>query len=392
MFKKSPVLMAILILAAFALFFSAPAQAQDRDIYIIGVVEPLNKTENPGHIEFPYYGEVMQEVLSSPANNYIVKILDSQELEAAGYRFSSVKNDVDLQSDQIQKLCLDNRLDALLTGRIKNVERNLEPRFMAEAGRFMDLEMEGLLYDRTGKLLWNKTVSGSYEFTRKEGKFRPPFHAQVVGYYSEKTRELARSLIDRIGTKPSDREAPAIDFESIRSGDKIRTTCLILKGKVSDNSKVDKIIVNGQEFPLLAPQKDVDMFYPVKLPNGVKGQRVLITIEARDIYGFKFVKELNLTWDTPVKGIITSVNPDTISMGFSGEDFKKVVNGTGFFIYSIDEFVDPLSSHRFRMFTADLVGPVVVVKTFPSKGVVQAKFFKGHEKLIEMVKKNDIAR
>jgi hypothetical protein len=134
------------------------------------------------------------------------------------------------------------------------------------------------------------------------------------------------------------------------------------------------------------------MFYPVKLPNGVKGQRVLITIEARDIYGFKFVKELNLTWDTPVKGIITSVNPDTISMGFSGEDFKKVVNGTGFFIYSIDEFVDPLSSHRFRMFTADLVGPVVVVKTFPSKGVVQAKFFKGHEKLIEMVKKNDIAR
>ncbi len=370
---------------------SATVQA-DSDIYIIGVVEPLNKTELPGHIDFPYYGEVMQEVLSSPANNYIVKILTTKDLADAGYHFSSIKNDVDMQPDQIRTLCQQHRLDAILTGKILDVQRNLEPRFMAEAGRFMDFEIEGLLYNREGQLVWNKTVRGTHEFTREKGKFHPPFYTQAVNFYVEKTRELSRSLIDRIGTKPLDREAPSIDFDNIRSGDKVKTTCIILKGRVSDNSKVDAITVNGQEFPLRQPQREVEMFYPVKIPHGVSGQNVLITIEARDIYGFKYVKELNLKWEAPVRGIVTSVNPDTLSVGFSYSDFQRVPIGQGFWLYSIDEFVDPMSSSRFRMFTAEEIGPVVVVKKFPNKRVVHVQFFKNQEKLIERAKKNDIAK
>ena len=391
--KRGPILLTALILLVLVVSGASPAQAQaGRDIYIIGVVEPLNKTELPGHINFPYYGEVMQEILSSPANNYIVRILTEKDLSDAGYHFSSIRNDADLQPDQIRNLCKNHRLDAILTGKIKDLQRNLEPRFLAEAGRFMDFEIEGLLYDRDGRIIWNKNVRGTHEFTREKGKFNPPFYTQVVNFYVEKTRELSRSLIGRIGTKPLDREAPTIDFENIRSGDKIKTTCIILKGKVSDNSKVDSVTVNGQEFPLHHPKREVEMFYPVKIPHGANGQRVLITIEAKDIYGYKYVKELDLSWAPPVKGIVTSVNPDTLSIGLSWNDFKRVPIGQGFWIYSIDEFVDPLSNRRFRMFTAEEVGPVVVVKRFSKKGVVHVKFFKNQEKLIDRVKKNDIAK
>lgn len=382
----------IMVLTLFLLCVGAVSAQSDREIYIIGVVEPLNKTELPGHIDFPYYGEVMQEVLSSPANNYIVKILSEKDLADAGYYFSSIKNDSDLQPDQIRKICENNRLDAVLTGRIIDIQRNLEPRFMAEAGRFMDLEMEGLLYDRDGKLVWSKNVRGTHEFTRDKGKFKPAFYTQVVEFNAEKTRELARNLIGRIGVKSVDREPPAIEFENIRSGDKIKTTCIILKGKVSDGSKVDSITVNGQQFPLMHPQKEVEMFYPVKIPHGAPGQRVILTVEARDIYGFKYAKEYNLRWETPVRGVVTSVNPDTLSIGFSTGDFKRVTNGQGLWIYSIDEFVDPLSSSRFRMFTAEEVGPAVIIKKFPNKNVVQVKFLKTQEKLIDRVKKNDIAK
>lgn len=391
--NKGPIIAAILMIGIIALFNAAPANAQaSRDIYVIGVVEPLNKTQLPGHIDFPYYGEVMEEILSSPANNYIVKRLDHRHLEKAGYHFSSIKPDTDLQGEQIRKLCKQNRLDAILTGKILLVQRNLEPRFMAEAGRHMDLELEGQMFGRDGRLIWSKKIRETHEFTREKGKFKPPFYTQRVNFIVKLSRKLAKSLIDRIGTKPLDREAPTIEFENIRSGDKIRTTCVILKGKVTDNSKVDSISVNGQDFPLKRPEREVEMFYPVKIPHGAKGQRVYVTIEAKDIYGFKYVKELDLTWSTPVKGVVTSVNPDTLSIGLSWSDFKRTPRGQGFWIYSIDEFVDPLSSRRFRMFTAEEVGPVVVVKKFDRKAVVHVKFLKGQEKLLNRVKKKDIAK
>jgi len=391
--KKLLSLLAIVVLTLVAMSAVPPSYARVEDeIYIIGVVEPLNKTQLPGHVDFPFYGEIMQEVLSSPANNYIIKILDKQDLAEAGYYFSSIKNDSDLQTAQIRKLCENNRLDAILTGKITDLDRKIVPRLFDDMGREMVFAMEGLLYDRDGRKLWSDSVSVKYEFTRDEGEFKPPVYTQMVNLFVKNTRELAASLIDRIGTKPIDREPPTIEFENIRSGDKIKTTCIILKGKVADNSKVDLITVNGQKFPLKMPQKEVEMFYPVKIPHGVKGQRVLITIEAQDIYGFKYAKELNLTWATPIKGIVTSVNPDTLSVGFSWSDFKRTPIGTGFWLYSVDEFRDPLSSHRMRMFTVEEIGPVVVVKRFPQKGVVHVKFFKNQDGLKERAKKDDIVK
>lgn len=393
--KKSPaILIAMFLAAAFIIgAAAAPAQAQERDdIYIIGIVEPLNKTELPGHIEFPYFGEVMENILTSPSNNYVVKQIDLEDLEKVGYRFSSIKPDVDIQPSQIEKLCDNNRLDAVLTGKIELIERNLEPRFLAEAGRIMEFKIEGILYDRYGRKLWSKSLQDHHEFTRDKGKFKPPFQTQVVNFYVEMIQRLSKNLIDRIGTRPVDREPPTIQFENIHSGDKIKTTCIILKGKVSDNSKVDSIVVNGQVFPLRRPMKDVEMFYPVQVPHGRPGSRLKVVIEARDIYGFSYAKELSLKWDTPVKGIVTSINPDTISVGFTASDFKQVPVGMGFWIYSVDEFRDPLSSQRFRMFTVEKIGPVVVVKRFPNKNVVQVKFLKGHEQLMDTVKKDDIVK
>ncbi|MCE1248492.1 MAG: hypothetical protein LWY06_17785 [Firmicutes bacterium] len=386
----SLIALAVLLLAMIA---ANPAMAQNRDdIYIIGVMEPMNKTELPGHIDFPYYVEVMDNILSAPPNNYVIKRIGADELEKAGYRFSSIKADVDIQPNQVQALCDQNRLDAVLTGKVEQLEGNLEPRFLAEAGRFLDFKIEGILYDRSGRKIWNKSVDAHYEFARKEGKFRPPFQTQVVDLYVSKTKELATGLIDRIGTKVTDREPPTIQFENIRSGDKIKTSCIILKGLVSDNSKVDSITVNGQDFPLRKPEKNVEMFYPVQVPHGKPGQRVTVTIEAKDIYGYSYAKELDLKWDTSVKGVVTSLNPGSVSIGLSDADFKRTSVGMGFWIYSVDEFRDPLSSSRMRMFTVDKVGPVVIIKRFPDKNVVQAKFLKGQEALIDQVKKDDIAK
>jgi len=384
----------VLLLSVLIFCFTASsAIAQERgDIYIIGVVEPMNKTELPGHINFPYYGEVMEDILTSPANNYVIRRISPAQLAEVGYRFSSIKPDVDIQPSQIEKLCDKFRLDAVLTGKIEQIERNLEPRFLAEAGRFMEFRIEGLLFDRYGRKVWSKTIADKHEFTREKGKFKPPFQTQVVNFFVAKIRQLSRSLIDRIGTRPVDREPPTIEFENIQSGDKVKTTCIILKGKVSDNSKVDSITVNGQVFDLRRPKKSVEMFYPVKIHHGHPGQRVKVVIEAKDIYGFSYSKEISLKWDKPVKGIVTSVNPDTLSIGLSYKDFKRTPVGLGFWIYSIDEFRDPLSSHRFRMFTAEKIGPVVVTRRFPKKRVVQVKFLKSHEALLNFVKKNDIAK
>lgn len=372
---------------------SGTVQAQDKDeIYIIGIVEPLNKTELPGHIEFPYYGEVMEKVLTSSENNYVVKQINEEKLEEAGYRFSSITPDADLQPSQIEKLCDNNRLDALLIGRIELIERNLEPRFMAEAGRIMEFKMEGILYDRYGRKIWNKSIQDNHEFTREKGKFKPPFETQMVNFYVDIINKLSASMLSAIGRKNMDREPPVIQFENVSSGDKIRTSCIVLKGKVSDNSKVDSIIVNGQAFPLRRPMKEVDMFYPIHVPHGRPGQNLKLVIEARDIYGFSYAKEINLKWDNPVKGIVTSINPDTISIGLSPADFKRTPVGQGFWIYGVNEFRDPLSSHRMRMFTVDKIGPVVVIKRFPEKNVVQAVFFKGQEHFMDQVKKDDIAK
>lgn len=386
-------LILLFFLTTLMLTGSMPVFAQATgDIYLIGVVEPLNKTELPGHIDFPYYGEVMQDVLQSSPNNYIVKILDAEDLAAAGYSFSSIKNDVDLQPDQIKALCDNNRLDAILTGKITEYSREMVPRLFDPGGRRIKFTCEGILYDRDGRKIWSQSVSTDEEFKREQDQFKPPQYTQLVNVFVRDTKKLAASLIDRIGTRPTDREAPVIEFENIRSGDLVTTTCIILKGKVTDNSRVDTITVNGQNFPLRLPQKEVEMFYPVKVPMGNKGQRVVITVTAKDIYGFSHSKEYDLKWGTPIKGIVTSVNRDNLSVGLTNSDFNRTPKGLGFWVFSVDEFVDPLSSHRMRMFTADQIGPVVVVSKFPNKQVVQVQFFKGQEDLINLVKKDDILK
>ncbi|MCD4783579.1 MAG: hypothetical protein K8T10_07085 [Candidatus Eremiobacteraeota bacterium] len=392
--KKGLFIILFLVLSFLIGFVSSPCMAQDRDdIFIIGIVEPLNKTQLPGHISFPYYGEVMENILTSSSNNYVVKLIHLDDLEAVGYRFSSIKPDVDIQPSQITKLCDNNRLDAVLTGKLELIERNLEPRFLAEAGRILEFKMEGMLYSRQGRVVWSKTIQDHHEFTREKGKFKPPFQTQVVDFYVSIIKRLSNSLIDRIGTHRIDREPPTIQFENIQSGDTINTTCIILKGLVSDNSKVDLITVNGQKFPLRRPMKEVKMFYPVQIAHGRPGSRVLVTIKAEDIYGFSYAKELSLKWTTnSIEGIVSSINPDTVSIKLSTGDFKRTRRGMGFWIYSVDEFRDPLSYYRYRMFEVQKVGPVVVVKRFPKKNVVWVKFLKGHEKLMDLVKKGDIAK
>lgn len=392
--KKGLFVILFLILSFIIGFVSSPCMAQDRDdIYIIGIIEPLNKTQLPGHISFPYYGEVMENILTSSSNNYVVKMINLDDLEDVGYRFSSIKPDVDLQPSQIKKLCDMNRLDAILTGKIELIERNLEPRFLAEAGRILEFKMEGILYNRQGRVVWSKTIQDHHEFTREKGKFKPPFQTQVVDFYALIIKRLADSLASRIGTHRIDREPPTIKFENIQSGDTIKTTCLILKGIVSDNSKVDLVTVNGQKFPLRRPMKEVKMFYPVQIPHGRPGARVMVTIEAKDIYGFSYAKELSLKWTTnSIEGIVSSLNPDTVSIKLSRGDFKRTKRGMGFWIYSVDEFRDPLSYYRYRMFEVQKIGPVVITKRFPKKNVVWVKFLKGHKKLIDLVKKGDIAK
>jgi hypothetical protein len=382
----------LLLLSIFSLSGNSYAQARPDEIYIIGVVEPLNKTDQTGHIDFPYYGEVMRDILSSSANNYIIKILDERDLRDAGYRYSCIKPDVDLQPDQIRSLCDKNRLDAVLTGRIKVMDRFLEPRFLEEAGRKMNFEMEGLLYARNGQQVWCKTVTSEYEFIREKGKFKPPLNTQLANFYADMTKALAQDLIGRIGTRLIDREPPTIEFENIRSGDKIKTTCIILKGKVSDKSGVDSIVVNGQIFPVPHPQKEIEMFYPVKVPHGIPGQQLHVIIEARDIYGFSYARELNLKWDKSVKGIVTSINKDSVSVALDPSDMKRVPIGTGFYIFSVDDFRDPLSPNRMKMFTTEEIGPAVVVNKFPNKSVVQVKFLKNQDKLMDQVKKDDIVK
>ncbi len=380
-------------LLAFLFFASADKAvwaAPSDDIYIIGIVDPLNKSETIGHMPFPYFREVMKDALVNSPNNYIIKFITEDDLMDVGYYYSSVRSDPDMSSDQIKQLCLNNKLDAVLTANILNINQSMISRLFDGGGRKVDYKAEGIMYDRDANKIWSYTTETSKEYVREGDKFIPPQYTQMVNVFMDDTKKMAANLVSKIGTHSLDRQAPVIELTNFRSGDSVKTTCIVLKGKVSDNSKIAKITVSGQDFPLLKPQKEVAMFYPVSLSQGVKGQRVNVNITATDIYGYTATKDIDLIWDTPIGGYVTQVNKDSVSVRLSDNDFKNAVIGTGFMLWNVNQVSDPMSSTKF--YTLEKVGPVVVSDKFGDKNIVHVQFFKGSENLLMNVKKGDILK
>ena len=381
-------LFAFLFLAASG-YKAVPAYASD-GIYIIGIVDPMNKSETIGHVPFPYFREIMKDILVNSPNNYIVKFITEEDLMDTGYYYSSIRPDFDLSSEQIKRLCLNHKLDAILTANILNINQSMVSRLFDAGGRKIDYKAEGLMYDRDGNKIWSYTTETSKEYVREGDKFTPPQHTQMVNVFIDDTKKMASNLIGKIGGHQLDRQAPVIELTNLKSGDNVKTTCIVLKGKVTDNSKIAKITVNGQEFPLLKPMNEVSMFYPVSISQGIKGQRVNVKITATDIYGYTAEKDIDLIWDKPVDGYVTQTSKNVVSVKISGESFKNTAIGTGFILWNVNQVSDPMSSTRF--YTLEKVGPVVVTDKFPSKNIVHVQFFKGSENLIMDVKKGDILK
>jgi len=205
----------LLILALPFWAWSAIAEAIPKDIlgeiFIIGVMEPSNKTEIPGHIDFPYLPEKLEQLLTDA--RYKVIPINRQMLEDAGiYLYSSIAPDKSLAPNDIMHLAKKYKFDALMTGNIYTLQTKTESDIFT-VKRFYNLNIEGVLYyGKDGSELWKGSI-------QKYEKIKPTSESsdtekQKLDINIDASQKIGDALIQVIGTKPKDNEPPIIEIST----------------------------------------------------------------------------------------------------------------------------------------------------------------------------------
>lgn len=383
--KQLFLLTAMVLLCFIAL---APLQANAaagsyQDLYIVGVTQPFNTTEIPGHIDFPYYPERMQEILTQ--NNYIVVPIDTEMITDMGiFPYSSLRPDRPFTKDQITGICKNYKLDALLTGNLSEIAKYGVPQFLSSMDQRWKFTLEGVFYDgKTGETIWSDTASRDESIN--QGRDAAPAQKQLLTFTLSAIDELGGELINLIGAKQRDNDAPTINVKAPKESQGIKTLCVLLQGDVTDSSKVARIIINGVDYGVW-PQKSFQLSYPVVYPPGRVGEKLTLEITAKDIYGNTATKEMTLTRKSPIRAVVTKCNSDSFVVNKGSQD--GVYPGLSFVAYSINDFRDPLTG--VTMYEAVPLGPAVVTQCGASSSTCQ--FLKDRTDLSNRIKVNDIVQ
>ncbi|MFH1452929.1 MAG: hypothetical protein ABIH00_02975 [Armatimonadota bacterium] len=384
--KRQNLIFTVMVLLCLVVFSPLPADAAGdsyQDLYIIGVMQPFNTTDIPGHIDFPYYPERMQEILTQ--NNYVIVPIDTDMItDLKIFPYSSLRPDKPFTKDQIAKICKQYRLDGLLAGNLSQMAKYGVPQFLSSMQQKWKFTLEGILYDgKSGDVLWSDTVWRDDSID--QGKDAPPVKKQILTFTLSAIDELGNSFINKIGAKPRDNEAPSITVTVPKESQGIKTLCVLLQGNITDSSKVDSLIVNGVDYGIW-PQKTLQMSYPVEYPPGRVGEKLTLEVTARDIYGNTATKEMTLARKNPIKAVVIKCNADSfvINKGSTGGVYPELA----FIAYSINDFRDPLTG--VTMYEAVPLGPVVVTKCDKNTSVCQ--FIKDRVNLSNRIKVNDIVQ
>jgi hypothetical protein len=362
---------------------SADSADDYSNLYIIGIMQPFNKTQIPGHIDFPYYPEEMDQILTQ--NNYMTVLIDPDMLNDINIEpYSSLTSDKPLSTDQIKAICTKYKLDALLTGNITEIAQYGVPQFLSSMDKKWKISIEGVLYNgKDGSVIWQD--SASRDESINQGKTAPPAQKQVLDINVSAIDELGKDLINKIGFKSRDVSAPSISINNPKDSQDMKTLCVLLQGTVSDQAKIQQLLINGVDQNIW-PQKSFNLSFPVIYPPGRVGEKLKLTVTAIDIYGNMSTREIAMFRKNPIRAVVTKCNPDSFVVNKGVKD--GVFNGLAFVAYSINYFKDPLTG--ITMYESVPLGPVVVTSCDDNTSTCQ--FVKDKDNLINRIKVDDLVQ
>jgi len=379
----------VLPLLIFLLALSGPSgrlqafqeQPEWSDVFVIGIIEPYNRTEISGRLEIaPLFVEMMEKLFIDA--NYRVVRISQDMLYQSGYRvYHEDEPDTPLDSDQIIRLCEKYKIDVMVTANIYDYQKRSKAEFF-HMKEFWKLSLEGLVFSgKTGKLALKVPLA------REErvwfDSYAPPWQKQILSIDKQAITDLASGLLDKMGRKPRDTEPPVIDVRKPQDAQILRTTVVLLLGEISDTSEVYSITINGEEKEIV-PRKSVKLYYPISYVFGKEKEHTTLSIVAKDIYGNTSSRTIGLAWGKPIWGYITKIEGKEISVNVGSR--QGVARGMTFMACNIETFRDPVTG--LPMFNFIEVGPVYVTRVYLNKS--DCTFI--HQEKAERMKKGDIVR
>jgi hypothetical protein len=375
---------AFLFLMLIALHYPSLAREEKQDwdsTFIIGIIEPYNRTEIAGRLEIaPLFVERMEKIFAE--SHYKVVRITNEMLYREGFDlYHESEPDTPLTAEEIIRLSEKFKLDALVTGNIFDYQKRSKSEFF-HVKEFWKISMEGLVYSsRTGKPCLKVPI------TREErvqpGAGSPPWQKQILDIDIATVNTLASELLAIMGKKPQDTTPPAIEIKKPQDAQIIRTSVLLLLGEVSDDSEVYSLTINGEEKEIV-PRKTVKLYYPVTYVFGKEKEHVTLSIVAKDIYGNTSSRTIGLSWGKPLLGEIVKVEGKEIMVNIGSRN--GVAPAMTFMACNVETYKDPITGQN--MFNFVQVGPVIVTRVFPTRS--ECTFI--HADKGERMKKGDIIR
>jgi hypothetical protein len=349
------------------------------DISIVAVMEPLNKTAVPGHIDFPYFPEKMSQMLSE-ANYRVIPITQKMMADEGISLYSSIGPDRSLTAAEISLLARKLKFDALITGNIYELQIRTERQFLF-VKKFYDFTLEGLLYYKDGRELWRGRIR-KYDREMRSDDSRE-IEKRKVFINILTSQEIGDALLAELGRKQDDKDPPVINISYPSKVQVLKSTTIVIKGEVEDNSKVWSLSVNGRDMQIV-PNRRIEFSYPIRLEEKRAGERDSIQIAARDIFENSATVELPLVWGKTINAYVKEIKGTDILINRGR--YQGVENGMAFTVHSVEKFNDPLSG--VPMYNVRELGAVVVTNVYDntSAAVLMSPELAGR------VKKGDILK
>ncbi|MDQ7824604.1 MAG: hypothetical protein RDV48_17515 [Candidatus Eremiobacteraeota bacterium] len=383
-FPRNLAALALIIAAFLSLVgpsFAFTEKPDWNEVYIVGIIEPYNRTEIAGRLELaPLFVERMEKLLTDA--NYKVVRITNEMLYRDDFRvYHETEPDTPLDTEQIVRLSKQYKLDALVTGNILSYQKRSKAEFF-HLKEFWKVSLEGLVYSgKTGSPLLRVPVNKEERIYLDSQS--PPWQKQILDIDVAAVTECAGSFLAAMGRKPQDREAPLIDIRKPQDAQVLRSTVVLLLGEVTDSSPITFLSVNGEEKELF-PKKNLKLYYPVTYMYGKEKEHATLTVVAKDMYGNTSSRTIGLTWGKPVRGEITKVQGKDILINVGSR--QGVSGGMLFMACNVETYRDPATG--LLMFNFVEVGPIYVTKVYTNRS--ECTFI--HPEKAERMKKGDMVR
>lgn len=351
-------------------------------VYIIGVVEPTNRTGVLGHLSFPYLPQEMQTKLG--AANYKVIPITPDMLQAQGINlYTATTPDLDLSTKQIIDLGTTYHLDALMAGTLTYLAERDESQLF-QLRRFWHVALAGTLYEvKAGQPVW----TGDVVREERYDNIPDPNQQAAIKVQADigAVDDLAALFLKTAGLKPADTAGPVISIDYPTQGAKMRTEVVVVLGKVTDGARISALEFNGQAVDIF-PKAEVPIYQPVYLPYKDGDKIASLNIKATDIYGNTATVQMNLPRTAPPRGFVKQIDTDNAQIRVDIGSYDGMSKGMSMMLFDLEKTHDPVTGAV--AYTTTPIDPVVVVTVYNHSCIVKMI----HPEKASQVKIGDLVR